>query len=109
MIERKIYNSWAFTSNEKEKYEMNKQIFQNLKSKYKICKVSDVNHKEPTAEQLNENDIVYSRSAEYLQGDYRIYKCPDEVTTIEIALICDEGNLCFGYRGDKKHIVVFED
>lgn len=108
-MEKKIYNSWAFTSNEQEKYQMNREIFQELRNKYKICKISDVSHKEPTKEQLEENDIVYSRSAEYLQGDYRIYKCPDEISTIQMALICDEGNLCFGYRGDKKHIIVYED
>lgn len=108
-MEKIIYNSWAFTSNEEEKFKINKEILEELKNRYKICKVSDANHKEPTKEQLEENDIVFSRSAEYLQGDYRIYKCPDEITVDEMALICDDGNLCFGYRGDRKHITVFED
>lgn len=108
-MEKKIYNSWAFTQNEEEKFKINKQILEELENKYKICKVSDINHKEPTKEQLEENDIVFSRSAEYLQGDYRIYKCPDEINVDEIALICDDGNLCFGYRGDRKHIIVYED
>lgn len=108
-MERHIYDSWAFTSDEQEKYKINREILQELKSKYKICKVSDANHKEPSDEQLKDNDIVYSRQAEYLRGDYRIYKCPEEVTVLELALICDNGNLCFGHNGNKKHIVVYED
>ncbi len=108
-MEIKIYESWAFTENEMEKFEINKEILKELKQKYKICKVSDADHKEPTQEQLNDNDIVYSRKACYNKGDYKIYKCPDEVSVIEMALICDGGNLCFGYIGNKNHIEVFED
>lgn len=108
-MERKIYNRWAFTENEMEKFEINKEILKEIKQKYKICKVSDIDHKEPTQEQLNYNDIVYSRKACYHKGDYKIYKCPDEISVIEMALICDDGNLCFGYTGNKNHIEVFED
>ena len=108
-MERKIYSSWAFTNNEEEKYKINKEILGELKNKYKICKVSDVYHKQPSQEQLDNNDIVYSREACYLKGDYRIYKCPEEITELEMALICDDGNLCFGYTGHKRHIEVFED
>lgn len=52
---------------------------------------------------------VYSRKACYAHGEYKIYKCPNEVSLDELALICDGGNLCFGYRGNKKFISVSED
>ena len=108
-MEKKVYSSYAFTENEREKMAINMKIYDELKEKYKILKVSDVNHKEPTKEELEQNDIVYSRKACYGHGEYMIYKCPDKVTLGELALICDGGNLCFGYRGSKNFLSVFED
>lgn len=108
-MEKRIYDSWAFTENESEKSKINNEIYEELKEKYKILKVSDVDHREATKEELEQNDIVYSRKACYGHGEYRIYKCPEEVTLNELALICDGGNLCFGYSGSKYRLTVFED
>lgn len=108
-LEKQVYSSYAFTENENEKMKINGEIYDELKEKYKVLKVSDVNHQEPTKEELEQNDIVYSRKACYGHGEYRIYKCPEEVTLNELALICDGGNLCFGYSGSKNYLSVFED
>ena len=108
-MEKKIYSSYAFEENEVEKMQINRTIYNELKSKYKIIKVSDIDHKEPSKEELEKYDIVYSRKACYAHGEYRIYKCPDEITLDEIALICDDGNLCFGYKGNRNYLSVFED
>ncbi len=96
VVERRIYNGWAFSENEREKGEINREIYKELKSKYRILKVSDIDFQMPTEEQLNNNDIVYSRRACYLHGEYRLYKMPNDITTKELLLIFDEGNLCFG-------------
>jgi hypothetical protein len=109
MIERKVYNGWAFSENESKKSEFNREIYEELKSKYKILKISDIDYRQPSEEQLENNDIVYSRKACYLHGEYKIYKCPDEVTFNELSLICDNGNLCFGSSGNKNFINVSED
>ena len=93
----------------KKKWLLIDRFIVNYKKKYKILKVSDINHKEPTKEQLEHYDIVYSRKACYAHGEYRIYKCPEEVELCELALICDDGNLCFGYSGSKNYLSVFED
>ena len=108
-MEKMVYESYAFTENEKEKMAINREIYNELQKKYKILKVSDVDHKEPTKEELEKNDIVYSRKACYGHGEYKIYKCPNEVELSELALICDGGNLCFGYSGSKYRLTVFED
>lgn len=108
-MEKKIYSSWAFKENEEEMMKINRQIYEELKERYKILKVSDIDHKVPTSEELERNDIVYSRKACYAHGEYKIYKCPEEVTLNELALIFDDGNLCFGYRGNKNFLSVFED
>lgn len=108
-MEKRVYSSYAFQKDEREMYEINMQIYEELKSKYKIFKVSDVDHKTPTKEELEQNDIVFSRKACYAHGEYKIYKCPDELTLDELALICDNGNLCFGYRGNKNSLSISED
>ena len=38
MIERKVYNGWAFSKNEKEKGKINREIYEELKVKYRILK-----------------------------------------------------------------------
>lgn len=108
-MKKQVYDNYAFKENEEEKMAINRQIYSELKEKYKILKVSDANHRNPTEEELKNNDIVYSRKACYGHGEYRIYKCPEEVELAELALICDGGNLCFGYSGSKNTLTVFED
>lgn len=105
----KIYSAWAFTANELEKRDINYKIYQQLCEKYKIKRVcrrsiSD----EQFQEILNDNDFVYETIAGYAHNTVTIYKTPD-LTTDEQALICDEGNLCYGYgiRNDK--IVIYTD
>lgn len=108
-MEKRVYSSYAFEENEVEMMRINREIYNELNKKYKILKVSDVDHKLPTENELNNNDIVYSRKACYAHGEYKIYKCPEEVTLDELALICDDGNLCFGYVGNKNFLSVSED
>ena len=118
-LERKVYDSWAFTENEQEKGKINREIYQELCSKYKILKVGhDAWGKKnepfsiPTSEELANNDFVYARRACYARGEYKIYKCPNELTLDEIALICDEGSLCFGYtkyKATRTDIEISED
>ena len=42
---------------------INRQIYEELEERYKILKVSDIDHKAPTSEELEQNDIVYSRKS----------------------------------------------
>ena len=48
-MEKKIYSSYAFKENEREMMKINGQIYEELKKKYKILKVSDIDHKVPTS------------------------------------------------------------
>lgn len=110
MIEKKVYNGWAFTENEKEKGKINREIYKELKEKYKILKTCDWDFRYPTQEELDENDIVYSRKGCYLHGEYRLYKSPQNITEDELLLIFDQGNLCFGgMRNGFNYYYVSED
>lgn len=112
MTKNKIYKNWAFTENEREKAESNMNAYNELKEKYKILIISKYGseHRKPTEEELANNDIVVSRRACYKHGEYIVYKRPVELTDDEIVLICDRGNLCFGYTTSQHcDYYVFED
>ena len=93
MLERKIYSGWAYTINEEEKAQINKEIYAELCKKYKISFSLP-----ETEEEVEQYDIIvhFCRSW-YASCEYEIVKRPEGVTDDEIALICDRGNLCFGY------------
>ena len=94
-IERKIYNGYAFTENEREKAKINYEIYKELKGKYKIlCTCA-----RPLDAEEEVNDIIYSRKACYRHAEYKVWKCPNEITVSELLLIFDGGNLCFGGYG----------
>ena len=105
-IERKIYNGYAFTENEREKAKINYEIYKELKGKYKILGMCA----RPSDEEIEENDIVYSRKAYYGHAEYKVWKCLNEITINELLLIFDGGNLCFGgYRQSDNLYTVTED
>ena len=94
-IERKIYNGYAFTENEREKAKTNYEIYKELKGKYKIlCTCA-----RPLDAEEEVNDIIYSRKACYRHAEYKVWQCPNEITVSELLLIFDGGNLCFGGYG----------
>ena len=115
MIEKRIYNGWAYTENEKEKSEINREIYKELKEKYKILRLCDwdwpFKYPTPTEEELEQNDIVYSKKTCYSCGEYILYKAPENITDNELLLIFDEGNLCFGgrHRNYSPYYYVYED
>jgi len=87
MLEKRIYSPWAYMGNENEKYKMNQEIYQEIKNKAEVNCVG-----------------VTSRSKKY-----EVISNPHNLTPEELALICDSGNLCFGYRTEGRYIVVHTD
>ncbi|WP_291567120.1 MULTISPECIES: hypothetical protein [unclassified Clostridium] len=87
MLDMKIYSSWAFTENEEEKARVNYEIYNEIKNKAKV-------------------ECIASGQSNV---KYKIVSNPDNLSTLELALICDRGNLCFGYRTEGEHIVIYTD
>ena len=85
MLERKIYSGWAFSDDREEKSKINKEIYQEIKDK---AKVEFVKRKYET---------IY----------YRVLENPENLSELELALICDKGSLCFGHRTDGNYIVIY--
>ena len=87
MLERKIYSGWAFSDNPEEKFRINKEIYQEIKDKAKVRPVK----------------------CRYGTTYYRVLENPENLSELELALICDKGNLCFGYRREGDYIVIYTD
>lgn len=104
-----IYSDWAFTENEREKMAENKKEYEALCTKYNIYR-NDLR----VNPEVNEDkyDIIIGRLPGYNHSEYNIIKNKPNLTLLQLALICDEGNLCFGYTQGHKikdGIYVFED
>lgn len=100
-IEKKVYSSWAFSKNEEEKSNINHEIYKELCEKYKISRCIVKN--------LDDYDIVLKRKPGYNHSTYSVVKNNTELSQEELALICDGGNLCFGYTMQGSDYHIFED
>lgn len=100
-IEKKIYSSWAFEKNESEKAHCNREIYKELCEKYKISRYN--------VENPDDYDIVLDRTPGYNHSTYSVIKNNTELSQLELALICDDGNLCFGYTMQGSQFYIFED
>lgn len=106
-IERKVYSSWAFTENEQEKSRINYEIYKKeLEPKSKEFGSSS----KPTTEELQKYTCYQCIKHGYGHNVYVILSNPHNFDDDQLALICDHGNLCFGYskEGSNK-IVIFTD
>lgn len=94
----KIYTNWAFDADADMKSQSNGQTYQELESRYRIrhCHVSEKDSLE-----LDDYDIVVANAGVgYYETHYIVLKNSTDIGRDELALICDEGNLCFGYSVD---------
>lgn len=92
-VERQVYNGWAFTENEMDKAYVNKQIYDEITSRYRVLVTNRVyiDREDPA-----DFDLLIGRTARYLHGEYLVVKNDTDLTLDELLLVCDRGNLCFG-------------
>jgi hypothetical protein len=88
-IEKRIYPAYAFTENEREKSIMNSTIYKELKEKYRISRYK--------VDNLDDYDIVLDCKPDIYRSTYKVIKNNTQLSDLELALICDDGSLCFGY------------
>lgn len=113
MIEKHVYSPWAYTENEQEKGKMNCAIYRELTDKYKIAYSETIwNSKNRCREKVNldDYDIVIDQTATgYAHNLYSVIKNAPKLSTAELALICDRGNLCFGHSIRGGSICIYTD
>ena len=102
MIEKKVYPSWAYTENQYEKRNINTEIYEELKEKYKINKYA--------SENIEEYDIAFEFNGfGYANKSFKILSNKAGLSSDELALIADDGNLCFGYKRTGDIIKIYID
>lgn len=79
----------------------NREIYKELCEKYKISRYK--------VENPDDYDIVLDRTPGYNHSTYSVIKNNTELSQLELALICDDGNLCFGYTMQGSQFYIFED
>lgn len=87
MLEKRVYSSWAFEEDTIEKARINREIYKEIKDEAKV-------------------ELVGSG---YGHKKYKIVSNPHCLSISELALICDNGNLCFGYRTQGDLIIIHTD
>lgn len=87
--------------------------YKKLKEKYKIhYGLTDYNKETRITKNINLDDydiIVKEDFPTYACRNFQIIKNKPNLSALELAIICDEGNLCFGYRGNQEYITVYTD
>ena len=91
-LERKVYSPWAYTENESEKAKINRELYSELKDKVRIVGGS-VGYGHHTY-------LIVPVDKEHfkdLENSWAELNNKKKELLDEMALIADNGNLCFGY------------
>ena len=103
-VPHKVTPGWACKENCRELAAMNRQIYRELREKYKIAIFG--------GGRLIEEDkwdvIIQFQGGSYSRNTFYVYKNAPKLSDDELALLCDEGNLCFGYSGGS-YIDIYTD
>lgn len=105
-----INTGWAFKPNENELYEENLAIYKKLAPKAKLIWLNFYTKKYDVTQDDLQNYMCYTQK-KYGYGHitYKVLSNPFNFTEDEQALICDDGNLCFGYRKLGNLITIYTD
>lgn len=80
--------------------------YEELKKNYRISRTA----RGLTAQQFEEYDVIIERIGYgHAHTKYRVMQNKPGLLTQDLAIICDEGNLCFGYRSEGSIICVYTD
>lgn len=80
---------------------MNRTIYNELKEKYRISSYK--------VDNLDDYDIVLDCTQGMHYSVYKIIKNNTQLSDLELALICDDGRLCFGYSRHGNKFYINED
>lgn len=110
MLERKVYSGWAWKENADEKSRINQELYAELAPKVKMCYVNPKTRLlDCTSDDMEKYCCITSDGHGYANVRYRVLSNPHKLSDAELALVCDRGNLCFGYRMDGDVVVVYID
>lgn len=98
--EQEISSGWIGMDKKEERRETNMKIYKELCEKYKIS--NDIEYQNPC-----DFDVIISLKRKNVTTYvYEIIKNEPKLSKKKLALICDKGNLCFGYEVRKEMIYI---
>ena len=107
MLEWKVYSGWAFKDDAEDKSKINIGLYEARKSKAKQCWMDPRTRLlNCTSEDMENYCCFINEGRGYANTRYRILSNPHNFSNDELALICDGGNLCFGYRMEGSDVIV---
>lgn len=110
ILDKRIYNGWALKENGFEMSKINREIYEEIKPKFKMCYVD---HKtkllDCTQDDMDKYCCIVPDGSGYGNQRYVVLSNPYNFSNDEIALACDGGNLCFGYRCDNNIFIIYID
>ena len=96
-----------------EQIMQNQERYKELCAKYRISHFAEqYNQVTKSFEPINFNDydvIIKAEGQSYASHRYQIIKAPKELTNDDLAIICDNGNCCFGYQVFANYIIINTD
>ena len=91
-LEKKVYSPWAYTENEEDKCKINYELYEELKDKAQVVgKASGYAHFVAMVVPTDKEHFKFLEDDSIHHNDER------KKSLDELALIADNGNLCFGY------------
>ena len=95
---------------------LNYNRYKELCNKYKISHTAHVwdtmlkKFRPFTDEELAQFDVIVTHvKSHYGRNEYEIIKNEPKLSSKDLAIICDKGNLAFGYTGNQKRLSVNTD
>lgn len=102
-------------------YETHYARYNWLMENYKICRSTHglvppelrndpIKAQEAKQKNMDKFDVVVEPAGYgYAHSKYRVLKNAPGLSTHDLAIICDQGNICFGYRAEGSTICVYTD
>lgn len=102
-----FYSGWAFCKDATAMYEANMAALDEYAGRYCTLRYGQ-SVEDCIAE--NPDKLVYEIGGHYYgRNSYVVVSNPENLSTEEIALIVDHGNLCFGFGGSQYNIDIYTD
>ena len=103
-----FYSGWAFDDDADYKVMQNESVLRKLDGKYIKAYGNEQDIESVCAENPDKMVYVYGTQTCGKVG-FRIVQNPSQLSVAELALIVDNGSLCFGFSGNQSYIDIYTD
>lgn len=100
-----VYAPWAFKEDEDAKRDANRELYGRI-----LERLGTSQREQAFRRTFEAGGLRFERlEPRYKRICFRVDEKPDWMTWAEVALVCDDGNLCFGFSVSGNFIDVYTD